>query len=116
MLKEFMGFLKKFNVIPIAVGLILALSFQPFVDAVVDVIIQLIGIITGTENPGTFVETLSIGDLVIGPALSALISFVIIAFVVFMIVKSLKRSGMDTDAAATPDQQLLAEIRDLLKN
>ena len=39
-----------------------------------------------------------------------------IAFVVFMIVKALAKAGAKTDEAATPDQELLTEIRDLLKN
>lgn len=115
MLKEFMAFLKKFNVIPIAVGLILALSFQPFVDEVVVLILSIIGKLAGTDMPGEFVETLEIGGVIIGPALSALIGFIVVAFVVFMIVKALNKGGMDTEAAETPDQKLLAEIRDALK-
>ncbi len=115
MFKEFMAFLKKFNVIPIAVGLVLALSFEPVIAAVSDLILNLVGIIVGTDNPGEFVSTLAIGDLLVGNVLSELIKFIIIAFAVFMIVKALNKGGMDTEKAATPDQELLAEIRDLLK-
>ncbi len=115
MLKEFMGFLKKFNVIPVAVGLVLALAFAPVVEAVVDLILQIVGKIAGTEDPGSFVADLDIAGIVVGPVLQQLITFTMIAFVVFLIVKSLNKAGADTAAAATPDQALLTEIRDLLK-
>ena len=110
-----MAFVKKFNVLPIAIGLILALSFAPFIDAVVALIFNIIGLIAGNEMPAAFLDTLMIGDLLVGPVISTFISFLIVAFVVFMIVKALKKSGLDTEAAETPDQKLLAEIRDALK-
>jgi len=44
-----------------------------------------------------------------------LITFIMIAFVVFMIVKALNKGGAQTTLNATPDQELLGEIRDLLK-
>ena len=111
MLTEFREFLEKFNVIPIAVGLVLALAFQPLVDSVVNVIMSIIGKIGGLDvnfdrwNPG---------DIPLGAFITALISFVLLAFVVFWIVKSLSRAGARTELAETPDQALLKEIRDLL--
>lgn len=110
-----MAFLKKFNVIPIAVGLVLALAFEPVVGAVADLVLNVVGLIVGTDDPGMFVETLAIGEIMVGTVLSELIKFVLIAFAVFMIVKALNKAGADTEAAATPDQVLLAEIRDALK-
>ncbi len=119
MLKEFREFLEKFNVIPIAVGLVLALAFQPMVNSVVGLVLSIVGRVFGMEpDAETGAYTFSNwnpGGLPVGDVINALITFIMIAFVVFMIIKSLARAGAKTDAAATPDQQLLTEIRDLLQ-
>lgn len=112
MLTEFREFLEKFNVIPVAVGLVLALAFAPVVEAVVNVVMSLIGKAGGLD---TDFSAWTPGDIPLGTLITALISFVLMAFVVFMIVKSLARAGAKTDPAPTPDQALLGEIRDLLK-
>ncbi len=119
MFKEFREFLEKFNVIPIAVGLVLALAFQPLVDAVVAVILGLVARALGGE-PDPETGAFSIADIMIagvdvGSLINALFTFVMIAFVVFMIVKSLAKAGAQTTLNETPDQVLLGEIRDLLK-
>ena len=120
MLKEFREFLEKFNVIPIAVGLVLALAFQPMVDAVVGVILGLVARALGGEpDPDTGAFTLAdinIAGVDVGSLINAIFTFVLIAFVVFMIVKSLAKAGANTELAQTPDQELLTEIRDLLKS
>lgn len=118
MLREFRTFLEKFNVIPIAVGLVLALAFTPVVDSVVAIILSVIGKALGLEpaEGETLIsfDSWTPGGIPLGSFVGALISFVLIAFVVFMIIKSLAKAGARTDAAATPDQVLLTEIRDLL--
>jgi len=112
MLTEFKEFLEKFNVIPIAVGLVLALAFQPLVESVVNVIMSLIGKVGGLDVDFSSWQP---GKIPLGAFVTALISFVLLAFIVFMIVKALARSGARTALAETPDQALLTEIRDLLK-
>ena len=114
MLKEFREFLEKFNVIPIAVGLVLALAFGPVVESVVDVILSLIGKAGFIPDGDTF-SSWSPSDIPVGAMIAAIISFLIMAWVVFMIVKALARSGAKTDMAATPTENLLTEIRDLLQ-
>jgi len=120
MLKEFREFLETFNVIPIAVGLVLALAFQPMVDAVVALILSIVARIFGMEpNPDTGayeIAAVDIGGIAIGPLINAIFTFVMIAFVVFMIVRSLSKAGAQTTLNQTPDQVLLGEIRDLLKS
>ena len=112
MLTEFREFLEKFNVIPAAIGLVLALASVPVMDAVVNVIFSLIGKAGGLEvnfddwNPG---------DIPVGALVTALVSFIFIAFAVFIIVKGIAKAGANTAPAATPDQHLLTEIRDLLQ-
>ena len=112
MLTEFREFLEKFNVIPIAVGLVLALAFQPLVDSVVNLILSVIGKVGGLE---VNFDNWRPGDLPVGAFLTALVGFLLLAFIVFMIVKAIARAGARTALAETPDQALLTEIRDLLK-
>ena len=117
MLTEFREFLEKFNVIPIAIGLVLALAFQPLVDAVANVILSIIGALFGADvsfDQLTF--PLGNAEIPYGTVLTALFSFIVIAWIVFMIVKGVAKAGMRTAAAQTPDQALLTEIRDLLKS
>ena len=120
MLREFKEFLEEFNVIPLAVGVVLALAFEPMVTAVVDLILSIVARVLGKmpdpETGAYEFADLAIGGFEIGPVINAIITFVMIAFVVFMIVKALAKAGAKTDEAATPDQELLTEIRDLLKN
>ncbi|MDH3293341.1 MAG: MscL family protein [Acidimicrobiia bacterium] len=119
MLREFREFLEKFNVIPIAVGLVLALAFQPMVNSVVGLVLSIVGRVFGMDpDPDTGAYTFADwnpGGFPVGDVINALITFIMIAFVVFMIVRSLARAGAKTEAAATPDQALLTEIRDLLR-
>ncbi len=119
MLREFREFLEKFNVIPIAVGLVLALAFAPMVDAVVNLVLSIVARVIGMEpnDEGAYeFASWDPGGFPVGDVINALITFIMIAFVVFLIIRSLARAGAKTDAAATPDQQLLTEIRDILQN
>ncbi len=112
MLSEFKEFLEKFNVIPAAVGFVLALAVVPVMDAVVNVILSLIGKAGGLD---VNFDAWNPGDIPVGALITALISFVLIAFAVFMIIKALSKAGANTELAETPDQVLLGEIRDALK-
>lgn len=120
MFSEFREFLEKFNVIPIAVGLVLALAFAPMVTAVVDLVLSIVARIFGMEpdpDTGAYnIANLEVGGFDIGSVINALITFVLISFVVFMIVRALARAGAKTTPAETPDQALLGEIRDLLRS
>ena len=111
MLTEFREFLEKFNVIPAAVGLVLALAIVPVMDAVVNIIFSLIGLAGGLE---VNFDEWSPSNVPVGELITALFSFIFIAFVVFMIVRALAKAGAKTDPAPTPDQNLLTEIRDIL--
>ena len=119
MFKEFREFLEKFNVIPIAVGLVLALAFQPMVDALVAVVLSVVAKIVGISpnDDGVYdlAGSFNVGGIQLGDMLNAIITFVLIAFIVFLIVKAIAKAGARTTPAATPDQDLLTEIRDLLK-
>lgn len=112
MLAEFKEFVEKFNVLPIAIGLILATAALPVVEALTNVIFSLIGKIGGLD---VSFDEWKPGDIPVGALVTAFISFLIVAFAIFMIVKALNKSGFGTTPAKTPDIFLLEEIRDLLK-
>lgn len=115
MLKEFKDFINKGNVVTIAVGFVLALYFQKIVDAVLTGVINpLIAALFGESN---FTEIgFDVGDafISIGLVIDALISFVAVAFFLFLVVKAYNNWKKDEPAAGPSDNDLLREIRDLL--
>ena len=126
LLKEFGDFIKRGNVIDLAVAVVIGAAFSAIVTSLVEYIITpLIGIITGGINLKTSL-IVSVGDahLCFGALLQAIIEFLIIALAVFLIVKlmnkmmSLKKKKEDSKEEPAPKSDevvLLEEIRDLLK-
>lgn len=125
MLKEFKDFIMKGNLVEIAVGLILALAFKTVVDSfVADIITPIIAAVGGEPNFDSL--TLDIGDGVIsyGTFLNTVVSFVIIGFVLFLIVKAYnKMVDMSRREGKTEETEedsaevvLLREIRDALQS
>ena len=117
-LKEFKEFLTKGNLIEIAVGLILALAFKAVVDSVVnDIFTPIIAAIFG--QPDFARMHINVGDSAIfyGRFINALISFVIIGFVLFLVMKIYNAVRRDTPPPE-PDEDiiLLREIRDSMTN
>jgi len=132
LLTEFREFAVKGNVIDLAVGIIIGAAFNGIVKSLVDqVIMPPIGLVTGgidfsklewvlrPENPlTTEVEKVAIQY---GAFLNTVIQFVIVAFVVFLLVKVINRLRREEAAAPeaphapTATEALLAEIRDELK-
>ncbi len=122
--KEFGEFIKRGNVIDLAVAVVIGAAFSAIVTSLVEYIITpLIGIITGGINLKTSL-IVSVGDahLCFGALLQAIIEFIIIALAVFLMIKlmnkvmSLKKKEEEKkEAPAKSDEVvLLEEIRDLL--
>jgi large conductance mechanosensitive channel len=141
MLKEFKQFAMKGNMVDMAVGIIIGAAFGTVVKSVVgDIIMPLVSSVTGSPDfsnlfillsepaAGTNMESLvavrEAGGVALGYGLflNAAIAFVIVALVLFMIVKSVNAAKKKEEAApaapaAPPAQEvLLSEIRDLLKS
>lgn len=139
MLKEFRDFIAKGNVMDMAVGIIIGAAFTAIVTSLVgDIINPLLSIITGntdfsvnyivlrgTAPEGASLEAAKEAGATVwayGSFITAVINFLIIAFVVFLLVKGvnkIKETAMRKEeaqaSAAGPSQEaLLAEIRDLL--
>lgn len=138
MLGEFKAFIAKGNVVDMAVGIIIGAAFTAIVTSLVkDVINPIIGIVSGgldfseyyiNLNPAKTFDNLADAMkagapiIKIGMFANAVINFLIVAFVVFLLVKAVNRmkdkiiaKAAATPAAPTEEVLLLREIRDQLK-
>ena len=140
MLKEFKEFALRGNVLDMAVGIIIGAAFTTIVkSAVNDIIMPIVGVFTGGVNFSDLFINLSDADvaslaaakeaghpvIAYGLFINAIITFVIVAFVLFMIIRNMNKmkAAMEKEAEAEaaapaptpPEQVLLEEIRDLLK-
>ena len=122
MLKEFGDFIKKGNVLDLAVAVIIGGAFGAIVTSLVnDLIMPLIGIIMGGVNFTELAVNVGSATLTYGNFIQAVVNFLVIAFVIFLLVRQVKKLEKQEEAApAAPpapsaEEKLLAEIRDLLK-
>lgn len=89
---EFMDFLSKYKVLGLAVAFILGLYLGALVQALVnDLIMPIIQFVT----PGVVWEAIEVGPFRIGHFIGALITFIIVAFVIFLIVKVTRKWGIE---------------------
>jgi large conductance mechanosensitive channel len=131
MIKEFRDFIARGNVVDLAVGVIIGAAFGKIVTSLVDqIIMPPIGLLLGKvdfsqlkivlqpADPAKKAAEVAIGY---GAFANTVIQFVIVAFVIFMMVKLLtftrKKEAAEPEAppAPSPSEALLGEIRDLLK-
>ena len=94
---EFMDFISKYKVMGLAVAFIIGLYLGALVQSLVtDLIMPIIGLaLPGLGNLATYTVTVSSQDFGIGSFLVALITFIIVAFVIFILVKITKRWGIE---------------------
>jgi len=119
MLKEFKEFSMKCNIIDLAVAVIIGGAFGEIVTALTQTIIMpIISLLLGKASVQELSVTIGNTVFPIGVFLQAIIDFILIAFVLFLIIK-LMNKAMRKEAAAPPptpeDILLLREIRDGLK-
>ena len=116
MLQEFKAFVTKGNLLTVAVALIMALYFKSIVDALLEgVILPIISAIFGEPNYENIGFDLGDARVSIGLVINAIISFVVVAFVLFLIVEAYNKMRPE-EASAPTEVQLLTEIRDALQN
>jgi large conductance mechanosensitive channel len=119
MLKGFKDFLMRGNLVELAVAFIMATAFAAVVVAFVGFIMSIVSKIFG--GPPNF-DDYTPGDILVGPVITALIAFVIIAAAVYFIVvvpydryQARRQRGLEEEPAPiAEDVALLQEIRDLL--
>jgi large conductance mechanosensitive channel len=133
MLEEFKKFALRGNVVDLAVGVIIGAAFGSIVSSLVaDVIMPVIGAITGGLDFSNYFTPLSAkvtatslaeakkqgAVLAWGNFLTIMLNFIIIAFVLFLVIRALGKlikKEADKAPALSKQEQLLTEIRDLLK-
>ena len=135
MLNEFKAFIARGNVLDLAVGVIIGAAFGAIVKSLVeDLIMPIVGALTGGVDFSNYFVAMSSkvtatslaaareqgAVLAYGNFLTILINFLIIAWIIFLIVKAVNRAMPKKEEPAAPagpaeDIVLLSEIRDLLK-
>ncbi|MBN1199878.1 MAG: large-conductance mechanosensitive channel protein MscL [Bacteroidales bacterium] len=138
LLKEFKTFAMRGNVIDMAVGIIIGAAFGKIVASLVaDIIMPPIGLLVGGIDFTAILITLKhpvldpvTGEVIkagvvmkIGTFIQTLVDFIIIAFAIFLMIKGINKLDRKKEEPAVPstpppptrDQELLTEIRDLLK-
>ena len=137
MLQEFKKFAMRGNVVDLAIGVIIGAAFSKIIDSLVgDIIMPIIGRIAGgldftnyfigltpaASQAATYDAAKKAGaTLGYGSFLTVTVNFLIIAWVLFLVIKGMNRVVKQEEAAPAPpapptkEQELLTEIRDLLK-
>ena len=120
--KEFKEFALKGNVMDLAVGVIIGAAFGKIISSLVDnVLMPIIGILFHGEDFKDLKWQVGTAEIKYGLFMGSILDFVIIAFVLFLIIKgmnSMKRKeevAPSVPLAPTAEERLLTEIRDLLK-
>ena len=116
MIAEFREFIKRGNLVELAVAFILGLAFASvvlaFTNIVLGAIAYLFGTTTSLDRWGVHKGTALV--IPIGAFITALINFVIVAFVLFLVVKAYNRMSRREQAVSSTEIDLLTQIRDEL--
>lgn len=120
---EFKEFIMRGNVLDMAVGVVVGSAFTAIVTSIVEnLLTPIIALAMGSTDFSSYM----VGPFGIGAVVNAIITFLITAFVVFLIVKAVNKATekktveveepAPEEPAGPTQEELLAEIRDLLKN
>jgi large conductance mechanosensitive channel len=122
MISEFKAFAMKGNVVDLAIGVIIGGAFGKIVSSLIEDVITplLLKPALSAANLSKIEELTVLGGVKYGMFISAIINFIIIAFVLFLIIKGINASKKKEDVAAPApkgptQEELLIQIRDLLK-
>ncbi len=120
MLKEFKDFAMRGNVIDLAVAVVIGTAFVAIINSLVnDIIMPIIGVIIGGLDFSALAITVGSANITYGNFIQAIVNFILVAIVLFMIVRAINKLQKPKPVEAPPappaDVVLLTEIRDLLK-
>jgi large conductance mechanosensitive channel len=122
MIKEFKSFIMRGNVIDLAVAVIIGAAFNAIVGSLINDVITPLLLKPTMETLGVSkLEEVAWNGVLYGKFIASVINFLVTAFVIFLMVKGMNKMAKkkeEAPAAApapTKDQELLMEIRDLLK-
>jgi len=120
--KEFREFTLKGNVMDLAVGVIIGAAFGKIISSLVDnVLMPLIGVLLQGVDFKDLKWQVGAAEIKYGVFIGSILDFVIIAFVLFLIIKGMNSMKRKEEVAPTippvptTEEKLLTEIRDLLK-
>ncbi len=119
MVSEFKDFIMKGNVMDLAVGVIIGGAFQKIITSLVEDLIT--PVLLNPALKAANVENIADwkpGGVLLGKFIAAIIAFIIVAFVLFLLIKAANKAMAKKEAAPAPpstQEVLLGEIRDLLK-
>jgi len=116
MMSEFKEFVSKGSLVDMAVGIIIGAAIGKMVGALVDnILMPIIGMLMGGVDFSTLAIKIGEASIGYGAFIQALIDFLIVAFVIFMIIRALNKMKSQEVEEDKPDEvALLTEIRDLL--
>ena len=120
-ISEFKTFIARGNVLDMAVGVIIGGAFKAIADSLTnDILMPLLGILVGRVSFSDLTLTLGEAQIAYGNFIEAVLNFLIMAFVIFCIVKAMNAFRRKKEAPAAPpapsaEEVLLTEIRDLLR-
>lgn len=127
MLKEFKTFIARGNVLDLAVGVVVGGAFSTIVTSLVDdIIMPIVGMLIGGLDFSSLSITFNDAKIMYGSFIQAVVNFLIIAFCVFLMVKTVNKLVSKIEAKKEKEKKkeetkkadnivLLEEIRDLLK-
>ena len=102
--EEFKKFISKGNVMDLAVGVIIGGAFQAIVNSLVnDIIMPLLGIITGGLDFSSLAITVGDAQIMYGSFISAIINFLLMALVLFMVIKAMNKAKELTEKPKEPE-------------
>lgn len=123
MLKEFRTFILRGNVVDLAVAVIIGAAFSAIVGSLIsDIITPLLLQPAMNALKVSELESISWNGVKYGKFIASVINFLVTAFIIFLMIKGMNKFQKKKDEAPaappapTKDQELLSEIRDLLKN
>jgi large conductance mechanosensitive channel len=124
-MSDFKKFILRGNVLDLAVAVVVGTAFNTVVNSFArDIVLGFVAVIFGQPNFNGITVHIGDGRVAVGVFITAVVNFIIIAFAVFLAVKAfeamqnMRRRGetqLDPEVDMTIDQELLTEIRDLLR-
>lgn len=119
MLQDFREFVARGNVLDLAVAVILGVAFGAIITSLVDdIIMPVVGVLLGGVDFSSLAIQVGEASINYGNFIQAIVNFLIIAFVIFLIVRAAERiqkQEEEAPAELSTEEKLLTQIRDLLQ-
>ena len=95
MLKEFKAFITQGNVLDLAVGIVIGVAFGKIVTSLVDdIIMPIVGVLMGGQDFSKLAITVGSANVKYGNFIQVVIQFLIVAYVIFVLVKAANHAGL----------------------